>query len=417
MSKMKYKPYPKYKDSGVEWIGEIPEHWDIKRLKYLVAINQNNLPETTDPDFEMSYLDISNVLGTGEVISTESMIFENAPSRARRIPEKDDTIISTVRTYLKAISFLDNIPQNLIVSTGFAVLHSGKQLRPKFLYYAVASEFFIQRVVAGSKGVAYPAINASDLANFDIYYPDHEEQDQILDFIDQETSQINFTIEKYEKLIGLLKEKRIALISHAVTKGLDPDVKMKVSGVEWIGDIPEHWNIKKLKYALVLSRGFDLPNDQFIKGDYPVYGSNGIIGFHDKFTTKGPNITVGRSGSVGEVNFIKSDFWAHNTSLYVKEKYRNHIRYLYYLLLTIDLKSISAGSAVGTLNRNYIHAEYIALPSLNEQCQIADYIDQETSKIDQLIEKIVKQIEQLSEYKTSLISHAVTGKIDVRGIA
>ena len=186
----------------------------------------------------------------------------------------------------------------------------------------------------------------------------------------------------------------------------------KDSGIEWLGEIPEGWEIVRMKYALVLQRGVDLPVTEMKRGEYPVYGSNGVIGYHDQYTTKGPGVTVGRSGSVGEVNWVDRDFWAHNTALYVKHYPRTQERFAFYLLSTIDLKSISAGSAVGTLNRNYIHNMYCALPSLSIQKQVATFLDQETTKIDALIAKKQRQIELLQEKRTALISHAVTKGLD-----
>lgn len=191
-------------------------------------------------------------------------------------------------------------------------------------------------------------------------------------------------------------------------------VRFKDSGVEWIGEIPEHWEVKRLKYAFQLQRGYDLSSDEFIDGPHPVCASNGIIGYHIHSNVKGPSITVGRSGSVGEVNYIGTDFWAHNTALYVKEYINTDTRFAYYLLLSIDLKSLSAGSAVGTLNRNNIHIVPIAIPPLSEQKTIAAYLDRETSRIDVVIDNIDIQISKLRELRQTLISNAVTGKIDVR---
>jgi type I restriction enzyme S subunit len=171
--------------------------------------------------------------------------------------------------------------------------------------------------------------------------------------------------------------------------------------------------VKKLKWFFQLSRGFDLSSDKFVMGDIPVYGSNGPIGYHNEFTTIGPGITVGRSGSVGEVNFIEKDFWAHNTCLYVHKNYGNEWQYIYYFLKILDLKALSSGSAVGTLNRTYIHSEKIAFPPDKEQHQIDNYIENETSEIDYTISKIEKEIELLGEYRTALISEVVTGKIKI----
>ncbi|RLC76443.1 MAG: restriction endonuclease subunit S [Chloroflexi bacterium] len=188
--------------------------------------------------------------------------------------------------------------------------------------------------------------------------------------------------------------------------------KYKDSGIEWAGKVPEHWEVIRLKYAFVLQRGFDLASDKFIDGCYPVCASNGIIGYHNQWTTAGPSVTVGRSGSVGEVNFIESDFWAHNTALYIKHFKRMEPRFAYYLLKTVDLKSLSAGTAVGTLNRNYIHDLPIANPVLPEQHAIAAFLDRKTTHIDALIAKKERHIELLQEKRAALISHAVTKGLD-----
>lgn len=189
---------------------------------------------------------------------------------------------------------------------------------------------------------------------------------------------------------------------------------MKDSGIEWLGETPEHWEVVRFKYVLWLQRGHDLPVTEFHEGEYPVCGSNGCIGYHSQFTTKGPGVTVGRSGSVGEVNYVDTDYWAHNTALYVKEFRRATPKYSFYLLKTLDVKYLSEGTAVGTLNRNYIHDLPIAIPDATEQHAIATFLDRETVRIDALIEKIGTSIDKLREYRTALISAAVTGKIDVR---
>ena len=186
----------------------------------------------------------------------------------------------------------------------------------------------------------------------------------------------------------------------------------KPSGVEWLADVPEHWDVKKLKFVFWLSRGVDLPSESFVEGPFPVYGSNGVIGHHNKYTTEGPCVVVGRSGSVGEVNYVEGCFWAHNTALYIQDFLGIITRFSYYLLLIIDLKSLSAGSAVGTLNRNYIHDVIIAVPQLPEQQAIADFLDRETGRIDTLLAKKKRLIELLREKRSALISHAVTKGLD-----
>jgi len=414
---MNLKPYPKYKDSGIQWIGEIPEGWEVHKLKYKTIINKKKLEDDVNPNYVINYLDISNVDSDGNILDIEEQIFEDAPSRARRIPGSGDTILSTVRTYLKAIAYLENIPDNLIVSTGFAVLEPIKPINSKYFFYSTSSEVFIQNVIAYSKGVAYPAINPPELGQILIIIPSLPEQTTIANFLDKQTAKIDVRSAKDKKLIELLKEKRTALINHAVTEGLDKNAKMKKVNLLICDENPENWQVIRIKFVIRLSRGVDLSNDDFEEGNIPVYGSNGIIGYHNEANSKGPGVTVGRSGSVGEVNFVNEErYWAHNTSLYLQEDYGNNVRYIYYLLSILDLKHLAAGSAVGTLNRNYIHDLFVSLPSKQEQQKIVEYLDKATSNIDKTIKIIEKKIKLLEEYKKSLIHHTVTGKMDVRGV-
>lgn len=256
---MKLAPYPKYKSSGVEWPGDIPAHWEVKRLKHLASINDETLSEATDPSFEMSYVDIGSVDTIEGIVNVEGTTFESAPSRARRIVRDGDTIVSTVRTYLKAIAHIQEPKPNTIVSTGFAVIRP-RTTNPAFLSYALREPGFVETIVARSVGVSYPAVNASEIGSIEIPLPPNEEQRAIADFLDREAAKIDTLIEKKRTLIERLKEKRAALITRTVTRGLPPDAaraaglepepKMRASGVEWLGDIPEHWEVKRGRFCV-----------------------------------------------------------------------------------------------------------------------------------------------------------------------
>ena len=248
--------YPKYKSSRVEWIGDVPEHWEVKRLKYSASINDEVLAETTDPDLELSYVDIGSVHPVDGITSTEAMVFEDAPSRARRIVRDGDTIVSTVRTYLRAIAPIRDPAPNTIVSTGFAVVRP-RSVSPRFMSFALSEPGFIEAIVARSVGVSYPAVNASEIGMLPIPIPEATEQQAIADFLDHETTKIDTLIAKQRTLIERLKEKRTTLITRTVTRGLPPDAaraagldpypKLKPSGVGWIGNVQEHWDIFPLK--------------------------------------------------------------------------------------------------------------------------------------------------------------------------
>ena len=413
----KWKRYPAYRDSGVEWLGEVPEGWEFTRLKYALKeklkYGANESAELDDTNLPR-YIRITDFGDDGKLKDDtfKSLLFEVAKDYF--LQHGDILFARSGATVGKTFQFKKY--DGLACFAGYLIKATPDEniILSDFLYFLTKSNLyekwknniFIQATIQN--------IGADKYGLLPIFLPNINEQRAIAAFLDHETGRIDTLIEKKGRQVELLQEKRAALISHAVTKGLDPNVKMKDSGVDWIGEAPEHWKTIRLKYAFILMRGFDLASDKFIDGCYPVRGSNGIIGYHDKYTTVGPSITVGRSGSVGEVHYIGSNFWAHNTSLYVKYFKQTCPKFSYYLLKTLDLKSLSAGSAVGTLNRNYIHDLPITIPTETKQFTIAAFLDRETGRIDTLTTKIQESISKVREYRTALISAAVTGKIDVR---
>lgn len=228
-----YKPYKKYKKTNSLWLNEIPDHWLIKRIKNVATYNNDALDESTDPDFEIDYIDISSVTLTGGIEKSEKIAFEKAPSRARRKVKHGDIIVSTVRTYLKAIAPISNPPENMVVSTGFAVIRPKETLHSGFAGYLLQSNGFVGEVVANSVGVSYPAINASDLVRIEAVEPPIDEQAAIARFLDFKVGQIDALIIsmggsiaaekniKRKSMIMLLQEYRSALITSAVTGKID----------------------------------------------------------------------------------------------------------------------------------------------------------------------------------------------------
>jgi type I restriction enzyme S subunit len=243
---MSFPRYEAYKDSGVDWLGEVPSHWRCAPLKTVSTVNDDVLSETTPSDFEMRYVEISDVeLGRG-ILATTAVVFGEAPSRARRRVKDGDVIVSTVRTYLRAIAQVISPPGNMIVSTGFAVVRP-RSVHSRFVGYLIESEYVIAEVISRSVGVSYPAINSGDLMGIKLPLPPSNEQQGIAAFLDRETDKIDALVEEQQRLIAVVKEKRQAVISHTVIKGLDPNARMKDSGIEWLGEIPAHWNMKRLK--------------------------------------------------------------------------------------------------------------------------------------------------------------------------
>jgi len=228
------KPYPRYKSSGVEWLADVPEHWEIRRLKYWAHINRHTLPESTPPYYYFRYIDIGSVETAYLNKEPVAMQFSNAPSRARRLLSTGDTIISTVRTYLKAVYYVADEVNDLVASTGFAVLTPRAEVDPEYLSYVIQGNSFIDRVTAYSTGIAYPAISETRLGTFHLALPSQsiQEQKTIVGTIRKETGIQNSAIQRSRTEIDLLREYRTRLIADVVTGKLD------VRGVE-LPDIEE----------------------------------------------------------------------------------------------------------------------------------------------------------------------------------
>jgi len=209
------------KPSGIEWLGDVPAHWGISPLKYVATYNNEVLDEITAADTEIVYVDISSVDGVYGIKTKETILFSDAPSRARRRVRHGDVIVSTVRTYLKAIARIRAPEENLIVSTGFAVIRPRDELTPDFLGHLLFASYFIEQVIARSTGVSYPAINASELVAIPVTVPPPDEQAKIAVFLDTELAKLDTLTAEAQRAIDLLQERRTALISAAVTGQID----------------------------------------------------------------------------------------------------------------------------------------------------------------------------------------------------
>lgn len=207
----------KLKDSGVEWIGMIPEHWEVKRIKDVASINVASLPENTNNNYQFRYIDISNVSSEGEISICEEMTFYEAPSRARRIIRKGDIIVSTVRTYLRSIAFIDFNATNFIASTGFAVLSPINNVESKYLAYSLRDCSIVNAICSQSTGVSYPAIAASKLASVDVVLPPLSEQQSIAAYLDEKCAKIDAALANIDKQMDALKRLKRSLINEVIT--------------------------------------------------------------------------------------------------------------------------------------------------------------------------------------------------------
>lgn len=437
------KRYSSYKQHTAGWIESLPEHWAAVPVKYVCTYNDNVLPESIASDTLIKYVEISDVDQVNGLKGSESMAFQDAPSRARRLVRDGDIIISTVRTYLRAVAPIKSPPDNLVVSTGFAVIRPDG-LAPSFARYALVADGFVGSVIARSTGVSYPAINASDLVRIPVPVPPIDEQITIAAYLDTETKRIDGLIEEKKKLKDLLIELRKSTISEAVTKGLDSTAPIKDSGVAWLGKIPEHWLVLPIK-------GLAKDDDSlFTDGDWiesKDISDNGV-----RYITTG-NIGEGKYkeqgfGFISEATFndlkctevlpgdilvsrlnhpigracIVPDLGSRIVTSVDNVIFRPAAEFLpsfvIYRFSSADyfheLGLIASGATMQRISRTLLGNVRVAWPPFQEQLAISGYLDTETKRLDDLISHVDSEIELLKELRASTITDAVLGRIDVR---
>lgn len=399
------------------------------RLKDVASVNLRSLDESTRDDYTFKYIDISSVSFADGITLGDDLIFAEAPSRARRIVKKGDVLISTVRTYLRAIADIDWDAENIIASTGFAVYTPNSQVNPRFLAYVAKSTEVINQICANSKGVSYPAIQAPILSAVEIPYFDIKKQEAIAAYLDRECEKIGQQIELLERKSDAYKRLRRSFINRAVTRGLNPDAPLKPSGIPWIDYIPEHWDIKRGKSIFQEVYRDVRPEDGtvtcFRDGEVTLRTNRRTTGFTESEKEIGYHgVRVGdlvihqMDAFAGSIGISDSDGKCSPICIVCRPLYEDEADLGYYCqLLRVMahsgfIQSLAKGIRERTTDFRYktLVTLHFPVPPYIEQQQIAAYLDEKCGKIEAIIEKIGTQVEHLKELKRSLINEVVTGK-------
>jgi len=417
------------------------------------SCNDEAVPEDLNGEKIIRYVDISSVSHIEGITQATEMRFSDAPSRARRTARVGDVVVSTVRTYLKAVAQVTHDYRDCVYSTGFAVLRARPTaVHPDYLKWLMLNELLIQSVEAHSEGLSYPAINASALVKLKTVVPPIGEQLQISSFLERKTARIDTLIAKKTRFIELLKEKRQAVITKAVTKGLDDSVEMRDSRVQWLGLVPNHWVVAQL--SRVTQSRCDGPFGSGLKSHH--YTSDGVrvirlqnIGFAEfkndnaafisyehweKTLGRGHAVTpgdlliaglgddknpLGRACTAPEEigdALVKAD--CYRFRLDPRKAFSKFFAFLLSATSKAECGFMATGATRDRLNLGLASSRVVAFPpSIEEQEEIVAYIESKVRQISRLVSKTERSIELLKEHRAALITAAVTGKIDVREAA
>ena len=424
------KRYETYKDSGIQWWEEIPTHWDLKKAKHIFSLVTENVSDSSLPKIALENIES----WTGKYIETDSDFMGEGVEF-----KKDDILFGKLRPYLAKVYKAEFAGQAV---GDIYVFRGNEEQNPEYLKYLLLSYPFISVVDGSTYGAKMPRANWDFISHLVLPCPPKIEQKNIATYLDHKVGQIDATLAEKEQMLEDLKNYRSAIISEAVTKGLDKNVEMKDSGIEWMGMIPKHWGLVKLKNKAKVNgrigfRGYttadlvpkgqgaytiggkhitncviDLSNPDFISWD-KYYESPEIM-------VKKGDILMAQRGSLGKAALVREDI-GHatiNPSLVLLNSIAMNEVFLYYYLVSssclayIDL--LNTATAVPMISQNQIENIFVPIPSGKEQKQIADYLDRKTKEIDETTIIVSTQISDLKSYKSALITEAVTGKIDLR---
>jgi type I restriction enzyme S subunit len=447
------KPYPKYKESGIEWIGQIPANWEIKRLKYCVPEKKfaivdgpfgTQLKAEEYQDEGIPLIRITNLSFDGKFLE-DGLVFikeKKAYELLRSSITKNDIIIAKTGATIGKSALNTKIEFGIIASSCLKVSPNLNILSPNLLKYFICSDNFQSVILETSSGSTRDTINIQPMANLNIVFSRLTEQRAIADFLDEKTALIDELIDKKTRQIELLKEQRTAIINKAVTKGLDPNVKMKDSGIEWLGEIPEHWEILKMKWVVskigsgVTPRGgaevyqdSGIPlirsqNVHFdgLRLDDVAYISGYIHKSMERSAIKKGDVLLNITGaSIGRCTYVSAGLGEANVNQHVcilRPNATIETKFLHLFLASYLGQDQVLNSQMGTsregLNYEQLGNFIVILPSVSEQAEIVKDVETQIKQFYSSIAKCEKQIQLLQEYRTALISEAVTGKIDVR---
>ena len=421
------KKYDEYKDSGVAWIGEVPKHWEVIKLKYKYHFQTGATPNTGKKENfegELKWANISDLNGS-VVYDTTKHINKEAASKCSMNISPKGSLMYSFKLSVGTVAFCG---EDMYTNEAIASFIPQKN-DLKYLFYC-APIFIIHN--ANRNIYNAPLLNQELIKNALICLPSLNEQTAIAAYLDTHCAKIDNLISIQQKRIALLQELKQSVITHAVTKGLNPNVEMKPSGIEWIGDVPKHWEVMPLKHLAVLypksvcsnnkenivsyAPMENVRNDKLTEDEKKITElTSGLNTFYEGDILMAKVTPCFENGNIAIAHSLKHSLGYCSSELFVIRVKRINVRYLFFLLQNQDYKQVCLSTLTGTGGLKRVSADFVRsgkmpVPSQEEQAAIASYLDRKCATIDTSISNAQHQIDLLQEYKQSLITEVVTGK-------
>lgn len=437
---MSFPAYLQYKDSGVEWLGQVPSHWEVIRIGSLFR----EVAESGEDGLPILTVSIHDGVSDRELDENEveRRITRSEDATTYKAVRPGDLVYNMMRAWQGAFGA---VQVEGMVSPAYVVARPVERFATSFVELVLRTPGAVEEMRRFSKGITDFRLRLywDEFKTMQVGLPPAAEQGAIIAFLDLETGKIDALMAEQEKLIELLKEKRLAVISHAVTKGLNPNVSMKDSGVEWLGDVPAHWDVVPFSHAISFQEGPGILAEDFHDEGVPLIRVSGVQGRwatldgcnfldHDKverrwrhFRLRKGDLLISASASMGMISEVGPEaagaisytgiirLWPRHSSI-LSEFIRNIMASRYFLT---QAEMLRAGATIQHFGPTHLRQMNVLVPPLDEQRAIDDHVEMECRQIDALLEEASRAIDLLKERRSALISAAVTGKIDVRGLA
>lgn len=422
------RPYPEMKPSGLPWLGEVPAHWDVRRSKYV--FQEVDKRSTTGEETHLSMSQRLGLVPAGQI--TRSLVSESYVGG--KLVDCDDLVLNRLKAHLGVFAYAK---QSGLVSPDYTVLRPQNDVDVRYFEAVLKSPACRGELFTRAKGIVegFWRLYTDDFYNIRVPHPPLDEQRQIVRFLNWHSGQVARLIRAKKKLIALLNEQKQAIILKAVTSGLDAQAKTKPSGIDWLGDVPEGWEVKKLKYLVRFNNGLAFKPSDWSNSGVPIIRIQNLNGSETfNYTTKSNlpeamliekgDIVFSWSGNIGTSfgPFVwERDFKGYlNQHIFKLEKIGAHRRYFYYVLKAVT-KHVEENThgiiGLVQITKPQLGSISVPLAPPHEQSRIADWIDGQLSGTNAIIDRAQREIGLLQEFRTRMIADVVTGKLDVRTIA